>query len=287
MNNKFLNLIKPYDICEEEKNIFFVHLPKCGGTTIDHIFLRFALSTKNFARSRMKDNFDNIDEIKNNINKMNNKFFFTGHLNENFFDNLEKKPLKVTIIRNPIARIISHYKFSSFRKGLDIKKYSLEDYFNENYIKFEDNIVVRILSNTKNKDQIIGYKEVEIAVKNLEKFYLYADFSEWEEFTRLLISVCKFPNLLYAKFQKKNYPFNYILNGKDLELIKRKNKFDIKLYNLIFNKQKIFSKISLSGAKKKISDKFLLVSLENIKKNGIFIFNSKDLDLLKIKIISS
>ena len=90
-----------------------------------------------------------------------------------------------------------------------------------------------------------------------------------------------------VKFQKTNYPFNYILNEKDLELIKRKNKFDIKLYNLIFNKQKIFSKISLSGAKKKISDKFLLVSPENIKKNGIFIFNSKDLELLKIKIISS
>ena len=123
-----LKLVKPALIDQDKNNIFFVHIPKCGGTTIDHAMLRYSISKNNiiFIRSKNYEN-DNINQIKDD-----KKVYFSGHLNENTLDKFkDKKFKKITIIRNPLERVVSQYKFTIFKKKISLNEYKLETFLKE------------------------------------------------------------------------------------------------------------------------------------------------------------
>ena len=84
------------------KRIFFhIHLPKCGGTTIDQIFYRFSKVNSEFVFKRereTKNNENNIYNIKNIINKGKKTYFISGHFNEGYFNSLSKNIFKFSFL---------------------------------------------------------------------------------------------------------------------------------------------------------------------------------------------
>ena len=68
MKVKF-NLVPSYNFKKNKylnNSIYFMHVPKSGGTTIDHIFAKLSHILKNFDFHRIKYNKNNVDipEIK-------------------------------------------------------------------------------------------------------------------------------------------------------------------------------------------------------------------------------
>ena len=112
MKIKF-NIVRSYDINDRDKldkSIYFMHVPKSGGTTIDHIFAKLSSIVKNFDFHRFKHN-DFNDRILTPLNsKLEKPKFISGHLNYDFCKNI-KDCFRCTIVREPIERIISNYKF--------------------------------------------------------------------------------------------------------------------------------------------------------------------------------
>ena len=98
-----------------DKSIYFMHIPKCGGTTIDHIFAKLFSILKNYNFKRFKHN-NKIKKNKLSRNEIDysKKHFISGHLDYNFCNNL-KNIFKCSIVRDPISRVISHYKFKVFK----------------------------------------------------------------------------------------------------------------------------------------------------------------------------
>ena len=94
-----------------DKSIYFMHIPKCGGTTIDHIFAKLFSILKNHNSKRFKNN-NKIKKNKLSGNEINSskKHFISGHLDYDFCNNL-KNIYKCSVVREPISRVISHYKF--------------------------------------------------------------------------------------------------------------------------------------------------------------------------------
>ena len=83
-------------------------------TTIDQIFLKLSNVLGSFKFSRFSYNQEKnnkkffIADIKNDY-----PIYISGHLDFNFTKNL-KNVFKCTIIRHPLDRTLSHYKFTLF-----------------------------------------------------------------------------------------------------------------------------------------------------------------------------
>ena len=106
----------------------FYHIEKCGGTSLREAFNTYFLKIYKQKQifipekiGNIKINFwpENLEIIKtyNTIN-YNNLKVILSHVRYNYFPELNTKvPLKITVIRNPVDRLISHYYFFVYKEN--------------------------------------------------------------------------------------------------------------------------------------------------------------------------
>lgn len=85
-------------------NIFFMWIPKTGGTSLHHALLQ--LVTKPHAGGSWTQN-PGLPEL----DFQDGSDYFTGHWPATMIDRLPENTLKVSLIRDPIDRVISHYNY--------------------------------------------------------------------------------------------------------------------------------------------------------------------------------
>ncbi len=268
----------PSFMVERENNItnsiYFMHIPKCGGTTIDQIFLKLALvlQTFNFKRFRY------IDCTKYKI-ESNSSFlpgFLSGHLDYNFSSNL-KNVFTCSIVREPIDRIISHYKFNAYKLNKNPNQYTFLEFLENEKKLNRDNLVTRHFAGLLCKKKIIDENDKKFAIKNTNLFNRVNVFENWDYFVSDILSSFNFPSVFYSKFQETNKSFAFTPTKYDLELIKKYYEHDFDLYDSIkkslsndkINKKSYNKKICIVSQHFKTENK--LLNEEQIKK----LFNIK------------
>ena len=216
-----------------KKSIFFMHIPKSGGTTIDHIFAKLSSILKTFDFHRLKFNKDSIN-TKLELTKKTKILpkFISGHLNYDFCDQFEHI-YRCTVVRDPIDRVISDYKFNIHSNKLSPNDISLNDFIKDQVNNHRDNLITRQFSGLYGIDEIIKFKHYEKAVKNLNYFNSIYTFNNWDSFLSDILSKFSFPSILYSKYQSHNYNFNFTPNKNDLNLINRYFELDLELYKKI------------------------------------------------------
>ncbi|WP_296700426.1 sulfotransferase family 2 domain-containing protein [Algoriphagus sp.] len=236
------------------KPILFDHLPKCGGTTInwylESVFPRrfvYEISGENPLEAVEK-----FKDLPKGI-RLKSKVIY-GHLANELIDYANPESLVVTVLRDPVSRIVSHYHYVKANKNhylhhkIKEGKIRLDNYCYQNLSSELENWYVSHFSKMSisqiNRDPD---KAIKLALKNIKDKYHIIGFQD---------DITSFVNELAHLANLKNKFQNQILNGrkkksksKELDqatydLICEKNSLDIELYNqLIFLRESKKSKV--------------------------------------------
>lgn len=94
------------------KKILFDHVPKCGGTSVNYLL------RKNYRDRKIywidgTDPLRSVAEFKALSKKERWEFdLVAGHLAHDLLDYVHPESLRVTVLRNPVDRIVSHYYYA-------------------------------------------------------------------------------------------------------------------------------------------------------------------------------
>ena len=180
----------------------FIHVPRTGGTSINYYMQNY--------------NKTHSDKL----------LYIEPHYIPNF--DLPITAFRYyTVVRNPVERAISYYFLQLRDKNQPYRYLAMAGF--ERFVNkcWEvNNIFVRYFANAIEKS-IIDDSDVHTAFQNLSKFEKVIDFNRISEFfcQEFLVTNVGFPHL--NKTESKS------INAEMKSLIKEKNTYDIKLYDLV------------------------------------------------------
>lgn len=212
---RFLQLHRQnYKICKNK--LYFIHIPKTGGTTF-HQILQKNLKTKlfNFNYPYNYD-FNTHNPLPKNINLKNKNF--------------------VTILRNPLNRVYSFY-IDQLRnkKGRyhNLAKKGLKNFCDKCWES--NNLYCRYFSGDLHLASKIYFEK---AKKNLKDFNDVLIFENLNQEINNYIKKYNFKKKWLTKNKKKYSP----PSQENLQIIKKYNANDLRLYKFILNLKKVIEK---------------------------------------------
>jgi hypothetical protein len=224
----------------------FLHIPKTAGTTLKHIFQHQYEPKEVFELYSLQQKpRKGIDEYLSLSKKQQSRIkMITGHIGFGLHEYLDRPYKYITVLRNPVKRVISYYQLHQRRKPQEIAaRVSLEE-----FVRTWDscqNDMTKYLSQDKIKAQLTFAKDhihspilctqssLEQAKLNLKQNIEVVGLLE--QFDQTLILLKRnlgwkvFPyvkhNVTKNRSQAENIPTS------TLELIRSLNQFDIQLYD--------------------------------------------------------
>lgn len=233
--------------------IIFTHIPRTGGTTFQEILKNnFPLSQQfNFKVNESGTTQESLALFHKMTTEDREKFtFLTGHINFGIHEYYNNPCTYITLIRNPVSRIVSYYHLI-----LADKRHFLHDTIIKNRMTLNELLISRISTEFNNAQvrQLSGEtgkcneSTLEKAIENLEKFYPVFGLTErYNESMVLLSKYFDFPFPYYLLLNEgKNKQISKITEEAK-EVIYETNSLDIKLYKYATNRFQ--NLIDLQGA---------------------------------------
>jgi hypothetical protein len=241
--------------------IIFLHIPKAAGSAIKRIFeSQYEDSECIYIEGhRPKESLENY--LNSGIIKTPKLLF--GHFDYGVLNNINVDAKYITMIRNPIDRVISHYYYAKnhsahyLHKEIVDNKLSLKEYVESGLTTELNNGPVRMLigaggyhkNDYSNINIPYGKSEswmLEQAVKNIKDYFLFVGIQEeFEKSVFLIKKVLGWKNHIIFRTENKtkDRPAINQVDDETLELIKKYNNLDIKLYQFIKKElKKVFLK---------------------------------------------
>jgi len=218
--------------------LIFLHIPKAGGTTLHGIIERQYDPSCIFSidGTRIHESIREFTELPEE--ERGRLLVLKGHMSFGLHRLLPRSFSYITMVRNPVERVISNYYFL-----LRAPKHPLHETIKGNNISLADavasemfarfnNSQTKMLSGIDVESEKEPAKLLETAKENLQKFFSVVGLTERFDETILLIKrafAWKLP--FYVKENvSKNRPGQESLSNETLEIIKKANDLDIELY---------------------------------------------------------
>lgn len=233
-----------------KEKLIFLHIPKSAGSTIQVIFKRQYRRNSFF----VPGNYPDLDVIKKKLSSTSNMRLCFGHMDFGMHDIIGEDYKYVTIIRDPIERIISQYyyvkrqpKHHLHHQAFKENNYSLAEYVEKGLSTELNNGQVRILigaggfhKNIHTKYDIpFGKCEpwmLEEAKMNIEKHFLFCGLQEYFDESLILMKkelhLKKHVGYVSQNIAHKKRKVSE-LDDKTLRIIRKTNALDIEFYDWI------------------------------------------------------
>lgn len=239
---------------EQEKSVIFVHIPKTGGTTFRTIINRQYDPQSVFLFKRPPEKslaeFKELPEAKKREIK-----FIQGHMRFGLHEFFPQPCTYITILRDPVDRIISLYYFilrnpeNAVHNEVVSKNMSLEDWVRSGLTTLVNNNQTRFLCTT---EVVTDYGQcssemLESAKKNIEKYFAVVGLMErYDESLLLLKRNLKWKTPLYIRSNvTKKRPPKESVSKDTLKVIEKYNELDIELYR--YGKEKFEEQLNQSS----------------------------------------
>ena len=179
----------------ERTKVFFIHIPKTGGTSIDYVVRKKyrnqysrieAAPSHQTALMLNRESDDNNVEMQSTLKIRNNLViyemfketsFISGHVPFDFntWKAFKDRYLYLTCLRNPVKRYLSQYFYNYYKKS-DHRKINvdLSTYITMPIGQHEGSIYVKFLGGISEEKDYTSTKAIERAKENLSKFNLVA-----------------------------------------------------------------------------------------------------------------
>lgn len=226
---------------QSDKPIFFLHIPRTGGTTVDAIFFN------NIPQSEIirvyKDN-EYHEHSFHNSDELTKIRYITGHLLLQNYNPLKIYDTEVnvfTFLRNPLDRLISEYTFyktwpkNHLYKIINEGNISFLDYLisKEKILKYRGkNFMTRCISG---KSFISGkhpYAALGSAKRQLEKsFFFFGILEFFNESILLLSDIIKLKNIFFKQHNKLVQGVKKEISENEKAVALELNRADCELYS--------------------------------------------------------
>ncbi len=232
--------------------ILFNHIPKTGGTT-----LRIIL---NKVYGKEKVYFPNSTDLPGSYQKfeklspeLKNSFHVIAGHGAEYYSNFYEKPLKLTILRDPVELFFSQYYYlkaspnSIFQEEVQQLE-SIEAYLDFAITHGQDNLLTRYISNSidwliTGSNQIPnmekeGAELLETAKRNLHKYDAVLSLNKFDRGVYALKNLLKWKSIpLYRPANKTKEKTTESYPEELMEKLRFLLRFDIDLYNYFLNEK--------------------------------------------------
>lgn len=234
----FNNLFKKTAIERQGYVLLFLHPPKCGGSSIVSI-LKANCNNKKFLQ--IVSSVDEIEYFKGLSKQRRNSYnIISGHFPFGIHEYLDKPYKYMTILRNPIEKIISNYNY--FQTHLDsfphMKGVSLKEFadISNKFTYMNDNGFTRQISGAMKTIDFGNCDEtlLDKAANNLkEYFFIVGILEEFKETLSLLEQKLDLHTIRNKMINvSKKVVDRKTISIDTIKMIEENNKLDIKLYEL-------------------------------------------------------
>ncbi|MDN5203108.1 sulfotransferase family 2 domain-containing protein [Fulvivirgaceae bacterium BMA10] len=224
----------------ETDKVVFLHIPKAGGTTLRHILLsqyerKNIFYTVDGNPDQSEKKYLGLDEKSRNGIKL-----VIGHIgfSDVFFLNDKKK--FITMLRDPVARVISHYYYAKkspdhyLYNHINEKKLTLMEYVQEMPTIELENGQTRLISGLNVPLGACSNEMLEMAKKNLKMNFTAVGLMErFDESLILYKRRLNWRNPYYIKANVSKEKKNSTVSQEIIDIILENNQFDIALYEFV------------------------------------------------------
>lgn len=252
---------------QAKNKTIFLHIPKAGGTSFFEL-LRRHYGTESVFHILTEKGKNNVEQFEQLTPDQKAKIhFISGHVSYGFHQQLKIPPDYITILRNPVDRVLSNYYYIRSNKNHrlhdKVNNLTFEEYLSSGENPQLDNGMTRLISGEHPPIGQCDEKMLEKAKKNLKNDFAIVGILERQKESMLLFKEY-FQWNFFPVFEVKNAgKYDQRIDKRTLRLVNEMNALDVELYK--WSVERLDNKVSAKLPKREVQCYSLYLKMHELK----------------------
>lgn len=251
------------------RSIIFLHTPKAAGSTLSSIIHK-QFSAGSICSISKNGRFGILEEEFKALPSSEREKItcLEGHMSYGLHQYMAQPCGYVTLLRNPIERIISHYHYVLRTPHHYLHQYLIDGMSLSEYVKSgispelnngQTKIVAGIPWHDRPWEDVYTPPDMlQTAIENIRNHFIVIGLSErFDDSVLLMKKKLGWKNIFYQKQHVGRRKHQTEISESTLDIIKEKNKLDLELY--CFAKERLEQDIALQGYSYRLETKFFQI----------------------------